>query len=448
MLRRFAYPVAKHIDSRMDKRVKEAIEILDFGEKASLEELQSFRLKALQALIHYVYESVPYYREKFSKQGIYPDQIQEIEDIEKLPVLTKDDIRTAGNLLRSTKLHEMKYIITRSGGTTGEPIASYVDRRAQALGTYAAQRGLEWMGWKPGIPVVTLFGGSLSRPIKPTLRDRLRDYSLGTVFLPAFELKKESAYEYLELISKNSPCIIKGYASALYNLALYAEEVDYRPNSIISIFSTAEYLPDQWAYKISTIFGCPVKCYYGCGEINSLGFQVEQFGPYIVPDEHVIVESIKNKLGNSEGNKSLLVTSLFNYAQPLIRYQLGDIGEVSLPGRLHPTRSTITNLIGRSSDMFVRKDGTTVSPSIAPHIISKINLPVIKYQFIQKDLRNIHFLYDPETYDLSDAEKNEVTSILRTHISDDINLRFIKTNEFVLSKNGKYRIVISEIKWQ
>lgn len=445
LIKKFAYPIAKNFDALLIRQVKEAIKVLDFGEHASLQELQDFRLDALKKLITHVNENVPYYRNAFDKHGIRPDQIQTLEDIKKLPILTKEDIRSAGSLLGSINLDKMKYIITRSGGTTGEPIASYINKKAQALGTYAYLRGLEWMGWKPGVPMITLFGGSLHRPNARSLRTRIREYALGTVFLPAFELTKENTPEYLSIIKKNSPCVIKGYASAIYNLALYAQELNVKNIPIKSVFCTAEYLPDQWATLISEVFECPVKGYYGCGEINSLGFQVEQAGPYIVPDEHVIIESVDIAEQGIVTKNTLLVTALFNYAQPLIRYKLGDIGNIWAPGTRHPTRSTITNLVGRTSDMFMRKDGTTISPSLAPHIIAKTKLPVIKYQFIQTGLNTIQFLYDTVDYDLSTQEKMEVSAILRSHLSEDVDVSFIRTQDFVLSNSGKFRIVISHL---
>ena len=445
ILRQTAYSIAKKIDCLTNPQVNESVKIINFGETANLDAITEFRLQALKKLIQYASINVPYYRDLFAKIGLDSGSIENLQDLEKIPVLTKDDIRLAGTSLQSLEIKKILYSSARSGGTTGEPITSYLNRKAQALGTYASFRGFNWMGWKPGIPVVTLFGGSLGRPNITSLRVRTREFALGNIFLPAFELTKNNVAKYLETIDQYAPCIVKGYASVLYTLALYAEEVKYIPRSIISFFSTAEYLPDQWAMKISDMFGCPVKCYYGCGEINSLGFQVDPFGPYIVPDEHVIIESFSEGSTNEEKTHSLFVTSLFNYAQPLIRYKLGDLGKVNLPGTLHPTRSTITNLIGRTSDMIIRKDGSVVSPSLAPHLVLKTKLPVRKYQIIQKDLINFHFLYDPEHEDLTENEKTSVTEILKDHISSEIVITFIKTTDFLLSRTGKLSIVISEL---
>ena len=446
MSRKLAYKIAKYADLVSNKQVLEAIKILDYGDKANTDQLAVFRQNAFLDLIKHAYNNVPYYHELFDNKGLKPGDFSTLSDIRKIPILTKDDIRFAGERLRSSVGKPNDYLVAGTGGTTGEPLKTIVDRRARALATHADIRGEMWMGWKPGIPNIKLFGGSLGFPSKTSFRTKVRDYALGIVFLPAYELSRINISEYLSVIDKKSPCVITGYASALYNLALFAEEVGYSPRKIIALFATSEYLPDQWGEKIAQVFKAPVKCYYGCGEINSLGYQLEQNGPYIIPDEHVIIESGRvEEDSRITCDNSLLITSLFNYAQPLIRYQVGDVGEVHPPGTLHPTRSTITNLVGRTSDMLVRRDGSMVSPYIGQAIISHADINVKKYQFIQMDFDTIEFLYDPIENDISLQQKNELQEKFKQNISEDIKITFIKTDQFILSKNNKMRIVISKI---
>lgn len=446
MIRLFAYRIAKYADLVSNKQVEKAIKILDYGDQANAQELAIFRQNAFVDLIKHAYTTVPYYHDLFRRRGLKPGDFSTISDIQKIPILTKDDIRSAGEKLRSTVSKPGDYLVSGTGGTTGEPLKILVDRHARALATYSFIRGQMWMGWKPGMPNIKLFGGSLGFPTKTNFRIKVRDFALGIIPLPAYELSRKNISDYLEVIDKNSPCVITGYASALYNLALFAEEVNYLPHDITALFATAEYLPDQWREKITHVFNAPVKCYYGCGEINSLGYQLEQNGPYVIPDEHVIIESGEvQQDARITCDNSLLITSLFNYTQPLIRYQVGDVGEVHSPGTLHPTRSTITNLIGRTSDMLVRRDGTMISPYIGQAIISHAEINVKKFQFIQTDFDTIEFLYDPFEYDISLQQKNELEEKFKENISEDITIKYIKTDQFILSKNNKMRIVISKV---
>lgn len=437
------YYLAKSIDMKLNKQVREALNILDKGETFTFEELREFKALALRQLVNYTFHFVPYYRRVFDEIGLIPSDIINVEDIQYLPVLTKDQIRNAGDDLKSVNLDTYDYVVTRSGGTTGEPIKSYVNRLARALGTYAARRGQQWMGWEPGMPIVNLFGGSLGMPEKFNIKAKLRDYSIGRIFLPAFELNRNNASDYLAVLRKNAPCVINGYSSVVYNLALYAEELDFKSPDGLIVFTTAELLPDQWKLKIGEVFNAPVRSYYGCGEVNSLGFQVGNEVTYIVPDEHVIIDNEFPTISRPENNP-LLITPLFNFAQPLIRYKLGDNGIIVNGNGNDNKRDKIIKLEGRDSDMLTI-EGKSISPSIIPHIVSKSLLRVKKYQLIQYAQYEFEFRFEPSEFEISDRELKTVEDILKTHLSEKIQVKFINTQEFIVSPLGKFRIVLNKI---
>jgi phenylacetate-CoA ligase len=441
-LRATAYDFALKIDGFLTPSVKEAFRILKDGELASLDELSELRNLAFVKLIQHSYKNVLYYKKIMDEYGISPTSIQSLDDLNRFPILTKDAVRSAGKELRAQNIPDNLCVPRRSGGTTGEPIISYVDRRAQALETYAARRGQQWMGWHPGIKIVQLFGGSLGLPEKLSLRDRARDYALGYVFLPAFGLNEKNVFEYIQTIDRAGECILNGYASALYNLAIYANELGVYPHNVKLVFSTSEVMPSEWKKTISKVFSCPVKSYYGCGEINSLGFQVKKEGSYWIPDEHVHLESInKEQHFHSDKEQTLLATTLFNFAQPLIRYENGDLGVVTKPGESHPTRHCISSLTGRSADMFIRTDGSRISSILGTYIIQRTQLPVKKYQIIQHAVDLIEFRYEPNE-DISTQELQVVTKILRDYIGPKLKVEYNLTNEFLLSGAGKFRIMV------
>ncbi len=142
--------------------------------------------------------------------------------------------------------------------------------------------------------------------------------------MPAFSLEKDNARHYLDTIKAKGKTHIQGYVSSIYSLAVYAKELNYKGLQIKGAFTTAEQLPIEQAAFISDVFGCDVKGFFGCAEVNCLGFQVKMGGPYIVPDEIVHLETIKHP--ESGIDNSFLITSLYNYRTPLIRYLNGDTG--------------------------------------------------------------------------------------------------------------------------
>lgn len=435
------FELARFVDGILKPEVRHANSILRFGDTTDYYGLKTFRDKAFVELINYCYATIPYYQEVMRHQGMQPSDVKGLEDIIHFPVLTKEIIRQQGARLRPAILKTGSYVVRRSGGTTGEPIASYINTLTAALETYSYFRGLQWMGWKPEYKRVLLTGGSLGLKSTSSYRFKLKSYATGIIPLPAFELKDETLSYYVKEINDAGLCIVTGYASVLKYFSDLCNNRGISFNNVKQVFSTAEVLPQSWHSSINECFACDVKSFYGCGEINSLGYQVEMNGNYVVPDEHVVVESIGDN--SSVETDSLLITSLFNFAQPLIRYANGDMGMIR-QGNAVNSRTVITELNGRVSDMFVRPDGTKLSGSFGPHSIFKGRIPVQKYQYIQHAYDEIEFRYNPIEEDISDDHRELLRQMLMNAFGD-VKLSFTKTNEFILSSNGKHRIMITRI---
>ncbi len=441
-MRKHLFQISNLANRLFSKEVNEAVMYLKKIEKSSVEDFLAHRNLAFQKLIEHCYEQVPYYKDYMKQQDIIPSDIQTIKDIKLFPVLTKNIIRKEGSRLLAKNLKQFSYISRRSGGTTGEPVKAYVDRHTQALETYSFLRGLQWMGWKPGQKIIKLSGGSLGITQKRKFKVNLRNLAMNQAILPAFDINFQSAQFYLDTIQNLGPCIIIGYASALLNLARVQCEQRYNLN-VDFVFSTAELLPPDWAETISEAFGCEVKCYYGCGEIESLGYQTAQGGIYTIPDDvnYLEISNTEHELPQN----SLLLTSLFNRAMPFLRYANGDLASGIISSSFDKRRSAIKELNGRSVDMFTDNTGTAISGSFGPHLIYKTNLRVSKYQFIQSGIGKIVFRYDLDGEDLNKEEKRLLNDTLENILGGSVEIEFIRTKEFILSKNRKHRIVINHI---
>lgn len=436
----------------LDGNIRKACRILREGDRCSSTDIMAFRDHAFRALVQHCYKCVPYYRDVMVARDIHPDEIQCTADINRFPILTKEDLRGAGERLRSSQFRGDSVLVRRSGGTTGEPIASRIEPLARALETYSFLRGLRWMGWEPGMKMVNLFGGSLGQQAQPKsmvsrVAGGIKAVALGNVMLPGFELNESTAHRYLEATSKAGDCVVMGYASTLLIFAQMVMKFGLARNRVKAVFSTAELLPETWAKTIAEAFDCPVKSYYGCGEVNSLGYQLEQGGAYAVPDEHVIVENAdvesRNQSGLREG--AMLVTSLFNRAQPLIRYANGDLGEIGETLFELGSRTGIRKLLGRQSDLIEKENGELISPSLLPHLVFTTQLPVHRYQFIQRDALNVEFRYEADQ-ELSAEKEGRLREILAEHLGNRVNVAVLRTSDFLITPAGKLRVVIRENK--
>jgi len=414
------------------KGAKQSKAFLKQFNKLSREEKKTEIDKKFKKLVSHVYEHVPYYSRVMKNMGMKPGDISGIEMLTEFPVLTKEIIRHEKEALRADNYPLEACFSGRSGGTTGEPIRTVLNKNAYYIEHYAYWQGLEWMGWKQGEKIVKLFGGSLGFG-NTTFKSTFKSMLINQVFLPAFELKKSNAHKYLSALHSSSTLI--GYSSAIYELSQLAKELGYS-TQVRNVFVTAEQLPETWAIEISSVFGCEVKSFYGCGEVNSLGFQLNQGGFYKIPIGHVKIESITHDNFNS----SLALTSLHNYAQPLIRYINGDVGALN-----EDDNTYIEKLHGRTADFFKTSDGKLISGSIAPHSILITNLPVKKYQFIQRKFDEIEFRYSKDKGELTVDQMHGLTAIYTSHFNYEVKITFSKTSNFIKSKSEKHRLIVIEV---
>ena len=300
--------------------VGKATRLLRESEYWTAEEIRDHQQRALNALMHHCYEHVPYYRNLMKDRNLRPDDFQSISDLAKLPYLTRDLIRDHAESLRADNFPDRLCQFRRSGGTTGEPIKIAVDVRARAFEVGAYVRGLQWMKYKLGRPMVCLFGGSLGLDPKPNLKTRIREWLFNSRFLPAFELTPENVMDYVATIRQAKGGVLTGYGSAVLNLVEYMSRRGVRGSPLQSVMCTAEYIPEEWRIRITDVLGVPVFCFYGCGELNSIGYECPGVEGYIVPQEHVVLEVGGHDPTKflDEGRGEACITTLYNYAMPLI----------------------------------------------------------------------------------------------------------------------------------
>lgn len=424
-----------------------AAKLLRNSRKWTSEEMKIHQQRSLSALLHHCYDHVPYYRDLMRSRNVRPDDFHSIRDLARLPYLTRETIREQGSRLRADNYPDNICQFRRSGGTTGEPIKVAVDDRGRAFEVAAYLRGLEWMNYQLGSPMVRLFGGSLGLKAEPNVKDKMRERVFNYRFLPAFELTPQNVNVYFETILQAKGGVLVGYASAVMNLAEYMSRSGLQGSPLKSVICTAEYLPDEWRNRISEVLGVPVFCYYGCGEVNSIAYECPGVDGYIVSEELLVLEGVADEETTKfqdMGKGLACVTTLFNYAMPLIRYLNGDVLELdrspSESGRLR-----IAKLEGRVADRLVATDGHMVSGALPPHLVFKSGVPVWKYQVVQAERDKIFFHYlMSDGIALTTLMRDTLATVLRRYLGEDMKISFV-LGDFEVPPSGKHRFVINRI---
>jgi phenylacetate-CoA ligase len=357
--------------------------------------------------------------------------------------MTKDMFHTHWSELRARDVSDSRVHVSQTGGTTGIPMRIARDDASSAWSSACYGRGLAWAGLTLRHRRVRLFGGTLGIQRARRL-DHLRKLLSGEVFLPAFELGPHNVGEYVARIRRSGARFLIGYASACYSLATLVEAAS-ESLSFSAVLPTAELCPQSWADTIGRVFSAQVLPYYGCGEVNSLGYSCPEGGIYHTCDEHVVIE-VENDAGHAafEGEGAFLITDLDNRAMPVIRYRNGDAGQLAPPGcSCGRTLGRILRLDGRVNDMLMTATGARFSGVIATHSFRLIS-HVEAYQIIQRapGQATIRIVRGPG-YDAG-VEEPKIYRIFRKHLGDGAQVVIEYVTSIAKTPAGKARFVINE----
>jgi len=417
----------------------------------SEEKLKVYQMTKIQKLVYYVYNNIPYYQKLFRKEGIHPNDINSIKQFKKIPVLTKE-IARAENMNLIPKFSNLKNIRkTKTGGTSGPPLIIYRDAATRSFTWSAFYRWYDWIGIDLGDRITTLWGTPtvLSMPISTKIKKRMINFLQNTSTINSFAMNQNTLPKIIEEIKIKKPKLLKGYLSAILQLAEYCSEkrIDL---SIQAISSTTETLLPHVREYLENQFECKVYDQYGGGECESIAFECKEQSGLHITNEHVYLE-ILNADGHDEDQNTgdIIVTDLDNYAMPLIRYEIGD--NASFASKKYSCDCGVRlpklkSIIGRATDTIILKNGSKVHGVFFTDILSELNLKdtglIRRFQVSQEKYGEIEFRIET-----SEDLKSSSLSLLE----NALNRFFFKVEIKIFQKlehdkSGKFRYVISKIK--
>jgi len=436
------YPIGeKIIGTTMLRYLKE----LEESQWWSQNELRDLQDKKLRALVKHAYDNVPYYHRIFTERALSDKDIQSIEDLKKLPILTKNDIRNNFDQLTASNYKKYRPLLNATSGSTGEPLRYYITMDTISINWAGTFRGWRWAGYKLGDKRVTFGGFSLIPSKSPSLRNHLR-WSIERTFpLSAVSLNIEKMALYAKKLRKYKPRFIYGYPSSICVFADYLKELGTNYIHPIAIFTTAEVLLPHYRQRIEDSFNCRVIDCYGCYDGGPQAIECMANNDYHITAEKSVIEVVDEDgiLVPPGVSGEVLTTDLHNYAMPFIRYAVGDRGALSEEecscGRGLPLMKSIQ---GRTTDQITFSNGVKISgPALT---LAFKNCRIKQYQVVQEEKDKL-IIKLVRIAGYSDKDSEHFLSILRAHagISIDIEIKFV--DQIKTTQAGKHRIVISKI---
>jgi phenylacetate-CoA ligase len=374
------------------------------------------------------------------EQHVRPEEIECAEDLRKLPILTKDIIRNHSNELLAKNILGMNTNWVRTGGTTGERVQICRTKECTAWANMCLERGLSWGGKSVDEPAVRLFGGTLGID-RTSFTSRIGNVFRGDVFIPAYEIRADNALSYFGKIRRSKCRFIIGYPSAIYRLAMLARESG-QEIGFTAAFPTAELILPEWEEVIRKTFKCSILPYYGCGEVNSLGFSAPGTSGYLIPEEHALIEVMQTD-GTTQlcGDGRFLITDLDNYAMPIIRYANGDAGKISGLDEQFPF-NRIERLDGRSNSLLMTDKGDLISGIIGVSVF-RFTSSVKSYRIIQEEPLRILIKVVPKADDISEHDERQILTLFKKYLGNRMKINIEKVPSLPIPPSGKSVFVIN-----
>lgn len=356
-------------------------------DRAAIEERQR---GALARLIEHAYQSCPYYTRLFDQIGLRREPALDLADLARIPPLTRRALQESFYDLCSGRADLRHGYIKRTSGSTGEPVRMLFDYTSNMHGHILLLNFVRPYGIRPqdfvplrtGIMFVTGFPNSSSFTYLQPQLNLSRFYKLNI-----HPDQWGAPLQLLQFISARRPLIITGMPEHLLLLLRTAQAADpssrwpIQPHLLIA---SGDKLSPDAAARLERAFQAPVVDIYAMSEIGYLAVACVMGAGYHV-DDSLIVEIVHpDGTPAAEGELGeIVVTSLRNFALPLIRYRTGDIGRMAASacpcGSCWPLLDTIE---GRVSEFLVRPDGSLLSPFVLARRLQQ--LPLAQYQVVQQ----------------------------------------------------------------
>ena len=400
---------------------------------------------AVRGLVQHARATVPFYRARFAEVGIDTDVLRDWSDFQRVPILTKVDIRAHGPELLSTAFDRATLVRKTTSGSTGVSLVVWVDEPSMQFKRACTLRSDEWSGWRLGEPVAMIWGNP--EYLKRGWRGRLRNALLDRArYLDTLKMDQATMARYTDNLARRPPTLIFGHAHSLYLFAKFVQR--YRPGSIRprGIITTAMILHDWQRRVIEAEFACKVTNRYGCEEVSLIACECERHEGLHVNCDGVYVELIREGRPVGPGEPgSVVVTDLTNRAMPIIRYQVGDVAVwADRPcscGRGFPMLARIE---GREADYVTTALGELVSGISLTENFAMLVPGIAQLQIIQEEVDRFVFrIVRGDDFGSSSLERIAQLVVERFGLGACYECEYV--DKIPQESSGKYRFCISKV---
>lgn len=397
---------------------------------AAPETTRSNQQRSLRALLQHAYQNVPLYRELYREAGFQPDDFRDLNDLEHIPVLSKERLKDAGRDALDLGIEPENCVVVSTSGSTGTPMQIFL--------------GPHEVNWQRAVAWRVLFENGF--------RWRNRTLEIRKTIGPSFLVQRfglapkdwseitEPPERWAELLAKRQHEVVVAGASTLVALAEAYQEQNL-PRAPRLIVSDAETLAPSARNTIREGLGSDPVDVYGLVELSNFAWQCPERNTFhISADSHVVEvvesEELPPKLGR------VIATDLGMWTMPIIRYDTGDLaerGDGSCPCRR--TLPTLSRVIGRAVDSVKLPSGRRLPWPFFHEVLGGFTkLKRWRIHQSRRDAIRIELVVDDQETMLFE----EIHAALRDQMPETLHIELVRREKISDPLPDKTRMIVSD----
>ncbi|MDY0277451.1 MAG: hypothetical protein RBQ97_05160 [Acholeplasma sp.] len=412
-------------------------------------EIKKRQLNELQKIVDYSYNNVPYYKTLFDNIGLSPSDIKSLDDIVKIPYITKEIIVKEGDKLLSNQYKKNKLTMVQTGGTTGTPVKFYFEpTQHDAINDAYVDFIYSRIGYKKNESVVIFRDNPIINKNIKVENNVYWKKNPGTkqLWFSVYFLTNKYFPLYFEKIKNHNPKWIISYPHALYNICRYIKESSNNPFKSLKgiIFMSENIYPHQKKLFDEVFPSIPKLSVYGHTEMGCIAGTCEQSFKYHIQHEFGISEFLDSDFGMHE----LVTTGFHNYAMPLLRYKTSDLFKIS-NSKCNCERGymLIDDIEGRLQGLLYTFDDRPISDNSLdfPDSLEDVFAFVEKYQFVQ-EINGLCDLNVVPREGFTEDHKKRLEMEISKKFQNGIIVHVKCVDSIPKTAHGKERLVIQHMK--
>ncbi len=416
----------------------------------SLDRLRDLQVGYLRRLLRHAYRHTRYYRKVLDERGLAPEDVREVDDLRKLPLLPRETAQESFDDRMSDAPPGIS-VRKASSGTTGRPMVVAYNAESRHFRDATRWRGYGWAGYRIGMRAMHYWAAPLaSTPRWARMKAEIDHRFKRDLYVDSSPRGDEALLASVSALRKFRPEIIVAYSQGAAALARFVNERGLRDWDPIPVLCGAERVMPHDRAAIEQAFG-PAFETYGCREVMLIGAECEHHDGMHTSMETMIVEIVVRepdgtvRLARPGESGEVAVTDLHNLSNPMIRYLTGDLAvarepEVCKCGRQLPRIGPIE---GRVTETLRDGQGRAVSGLLFSILFVPLATAASQFQVVQRRDRSVVLRVVPRDGKLS-AEAEKTARDFVAKYLPGCAFFIEQLAEIPLSPAGKRRLVVVE----